>query len=220
MSTYSGLLPLLAGVLFVRKRPFTFFVGFIILGLISDFSGAYLPDKNLARMVMICYSLAESIFLIYFILEVIKPGMKFFVRLIIFASVISLWLATYTVWNAPFSEFPRYGFVFDTTMHITTALLAACAMIKITEGLDDSRTQEYLFLLTGIFFYSFCTFFIQSFIGKELVEHIWFLGCIVNIITMFIYSYAFYRQSKQRKHAIQNESYWTIEPFQSEQYQH
>ena len=213
MSTYSGLLPLLAGVLFARRKPFVLFTVFIAFGLLVDVIVAHSTSIRLGHFCMFSYSLADILFLGYFVLNVLYRNIAGRTKIIIGIMVFLFWFFSYQMWSPTFDSFPEYSFIFDTSMEIMLALIAAYTLIKITEGLDDSYTQDYLFFLTGIFFYNFCTFFIHSFIGDDFVEHIWFLGCIINIITMLIYTYAFFRQGIQSRHKISNETNWSSDAF-------
>lgn len=208
ISTYSGLLPLLAGVLFARRRPFVLFTAFIALGLLVDLVAGHVASNETGHLCMFLYSLIDILFLGYFVFFVLYPSSKAGLKISSGILTCVFWFITYKMWAPSFEAFPEYSFIFDTTMEVLLALIAAYALLKITEGLDESLTQDYLFFLTGIFFYNFCTFFIHSFIGDDFVEHIWFLGCIINIITMLIYTYAFYRQRSQNRHLVYPENEW------------
>jgi len=211
ISTYSGLLPLLAGVLFARRKPFIMFTIFIALGFLVDVIVAHSPSDKFEHFCMFSYSIIDILFLGYFVLNVLYPQMYGPIKLVAGLSILTFWFFTYKMWSPAFDSFPEYSFVFDASLEIMLALLAAYALIKITEGLDDTQTQDYLFFLTGIFFYNFCTFFIHSFVGDDFVEHIWFLGGIINIITMIIYTYAFYRQGVLSKHKIMLDKKWSAD---------
>lgn len=111
MSTYSGLLPLLAGVFFARRKPFVLFTVFIALGLLVDVIVAHSPSVQFGHFCMFSYSLSDILFLGYFVMSVLYTNISNKTKIIGGILIFSFWFLSYKMWSPTFDAFPEYSFV-------------------------------------------------------------------------------------------------------------
>ncbi len=169
---------------------------FLIIGLITDLTMFYLVRINRTSHLLTIfniYSLVESLFFYWFIWKNVR-------------SVYAEWILNVLVLVTPFFWlffvvlFPRVLFteatasqVFDSVYEIVVASLSGYALLKMVEREDAVLLLPNFWVLLGIFFYCFCTFFIMSFLNTVLSQQIWFLNHIVNVLTYIIFLIAFWK---------------------------
>jgi hypothetical protein len=134
------------------------------------------------------YSFIEAIFFYWFIAIALKSTL--FLKI----SRALIW-ATSIFWVAFVILFPAFLFkegtssqLFDTTYEIIAAFLSGFALLQLIEKEETVLSLPRFWILLGIFFYCFCTFFIMGFLNTLLAQKIWFLNNIINIITYGFYS--------------------------------
>jgi hypothetical protein len=200
ISSYSGLLPLVAGVFFWRYRKFRPFLMFLIVGIANDLVISFTTDNAIANFSMSVYSLFDILFLLWFstrIYSIFSPW-KVVVALLIFL----IWFGTYNMfepWQTDFSLNSRY---FDPILLTVVALTAAMGLIKIIESPHKTEWQMYFGFYVGIFIYNFSVFFTHAFIGDAIAKELWYINAIFNIIAMLIYTWAFLRLRHVEKNTI------------------
>ncbi|QQR96435.1 MAG: hypothetical protein IPJ93_07500 [Bacteroidota bacterium] len=74
----------------------------------------------------------------------------------------------------------------------TVAVLAAWASLKWIEGAGNKLNSPVFVLLTGVFIYTFCSVFIDSFIGTTTGDADWWIHDAANITAYLIFAYCFY----------------------------
>jgi hypothetical protein len=83
------------------------------------------------------------------------------------------------------------------------SVLAGFALLYLTEDSKNMLRISTFWILTGFFFYCFCTFFIfvlKTIIRSEFASELWFLHDIINIITYGIYSRGLWQAPVDKQH--------------------
>lgn len=194
ISTYSGLIPLMAGIFISRQFAHRAFVVFLLLGLLTDLHVTLTDGLELSNLIQSVYSLVDVIFLLWFTTRIFV--IPHFIQLLAGAVVFLLWFWAYQMWepwNAVYKEGSRY---FDPAFLTAIALIAAYGLIKIIESPLRKDWQEFFGFYIGIFIYNFCVFFNHVFITEEMAKSFWYLNASYNILTMLIYTWAFLRLRK------------------------
>jgi hypothetical protein len=87
--------------------------------------------------------------------------------------------------------------VYDTIYEVAISFLSGYALLQMAEQKDGLLSYK-VWILFGVFFYCFCTFFLMNFLNTVLSHQIWFLNNIFNIITYLFYSAGSWRYQEKR----------------------
>ncbi len=191
ISSYSGILPVIAGVFLVKGHSFWPFICFLITGILNDLFQTYSTNDILANLAMSVYSLFDILFLLWFTTQLFHIKMKW--QIAIGTLVFTLWFIAYKMHvplQANYSEGSRF---FDPIFLTITSILAAIGLLKIIESPLRLEYNQYFGFYLGIFFYNFSVFFTHIFLSDDIAKEIWYLNALFNITTMLIYTWAFLR---------------------------
>ena len=162
-----------------------FFV-FLLLGAMIDGLGWFLYLNGFGfyfhSILQYFYLWFEALFFIWLAFEflefdkraVLKKGFLVLIRLL-FA------VEGFTRFVLGFGTGKFTGFVYAVFL-VVSAFLMAFALLRIAETREDLLTYSWFWILSGIFFYSFGTFFIDLLSYTDFGTHIWGLRNVVNII--------------------------------------
>lgn len=191
ISTYSGLFPIAAGVLFGWKKPFRFIILFLIYGLLTDQVVGYLESGSLAFYIQNLYSIVDALFLLWFVLQnpVFLQYQKWFRPISII--LIIFWFFAYDIWHPEHDEIPPLAAIFEISYEILLSSISAFALIKISEFRERSKTVGHIWFLSGIFLYNFTSFFPMAFMRSEFIKYIWIIPIISNVVSMILYTLGF-----------------------------
>jgi hypothetical protein len=200
-SVLAILLPIVIGVINFKKAgsDLRLFVIFLVIGFCTDatmFYLAQLKEPKYLVEIFTSYSLIESIF---FFWTIYKNGRSKIMQQV----VLALALATPFFWIGLVFAFPlaadtaTRGRVFDTFYEIATAFLAGLVLLQMAEKEKSITAVPAFWILAGIFFYCFCTFFMMGFLRTYLSQRIWFLNNIINIFSYLLYSIGFWQLRQQ-----------------------
>ncbi|WP_157966120.1 hypothetical protein [Cognataquiflexum aquatile] len=189
ISTFSVLIPIGIGGIYFQEigLSFRYFIGFLIVGFLVDFAGwvFYLTENGDGNhVVRYAYNLFEPLFFIWFLGQFSSnTKLKFLLKNAWFV-VLPLWLIS-VFFNDFFS-------VYKIITQIFIAFTSCFCILEVVE--KDSKIMNSLafWILTGIFFYNFCTFFFMSFVNTTLGIDLWYFHNIVNVATYIIYFFGFY----------------------------
>lgn len=188
ISTFSVLLPVVMGLLFFREigSLFWYFIGFLIVGFLVDFAGwiFYITENGDANnVVRYAYSLFEPLFLIWFLGQ-FGPNTKLkFLLKNVWIIILPLWLIS--VFSNDF--FPIY----KTTTQIFISSASCFYILKFVEKESNIIHDLTFWVLIGIFFYNFCTFFLMGFLNTTLGLDLWYLHNVINVLTNLLYFVGF-----------------------------
>ncbi|HKR05450.1 MAG TPA: hypothetical protein VJY62_12520, partial [Bacteroidia bacterium] len=93
----------------------------------------------------------------------------------------------------------KYDGYFSFIYQITASTFATAAILKFIEVKENVMQEPDYFFLIGIFFYCFCSFFIDFFIGEEIAKKIWWIHDLANCISYLIFVKAFLVAGKAAK---------------------
>jgi hypothetical protein len=175
------------------------FISFLLVGIATDITmGAIVNAGNilLATKVFQIYSLFEaSIFLwCIFKLTVFVPIRK----AVRYATVVIPLFWIFCMFFLPLlmKGFNQGSAIFDSCYEVIVAFLAGFAILNLTEENERIFELPEFWILFGVFFYCFGTFFIMIFLKTFLSQKIWFINNIINVISYGIYAVGFYKLSQ------------------------
>jgi hypothetical protein len=178
------------------------FVVFLFIGLATDVSMYTLLNSNKTEYlpdIFNFYSLVESIFFYWIVLKNVKAGnVRVIIKVLLWITLL-YWLLLYTA--EPLSPFFQTPGRFDAFYEIVISFLAGLALLQLVEKDDNIVSNPMFWILLGIFFYCFCTFFIMNFITTLISQRIWFLNNIFNIIAYLFYSIGLWKSNAFKRNA-------------------
>jgi hypothetical protein len=188
VSTFSVTLPLAAGFLTFKnvETKLKLFLVFLSLGFIADLLGWYFYlTKNAAGNIYArdIYSLIETLFLIWFIGKVSNN------RIIKSVSA-RLWIVLIPVWMLGII-YKDVLIVCRTSSQVLLAFVSCFCLLEIVEKRSLIAKDLIFWILLGIFFYFFSTFFFMSLLATQLDLKVWYLHNLLNIATNLIYFWGF-----------------------------
>ncbi len=195
ISTLSVLLPIVLGSVHFKGIDYIFkgFVLFLMAGFVVDMAGGifaltgFTEGNYVSKYV---YNIFEPLFLCWILGKISSNSRLKFLLKIAWIIIIPLWLI---------SVFPNDFFsIYKTTTQIFIAFASSFCILEFVE--EDSRITDKLgfWVLIGIFFYNFCTFFFMSFLNSTLGLNLWYLHNVINVVTNLIYFLGFYFYSSSK----------------------
>jgi hypothetical protein len=145
-------------------------------------------NTTLLPLIFNIYSLVESLFFYWFVSRS-TPSLpiKLIIKAFFFITPL-FWLAFVLLFPSLFPTKDTSSQIFDTVYEIMIAFLAGFVLIEMVETSDSITIRPDFWILLGMFFYCFCTFFIMGFLNTFFSQDIWFLNNIINIIAYIFYS--------------------------------
>jgi hypothetical protein len=203
VSIFSILIPLFFGWLRWRNlvkglRYFWVFLLFAFAVDIGIYTWVRTGNNKLASLIYSLYSLAEALVFLAFIRY--SSGNLLLKRFVSLMWVLTLlhWLGLmiYSLVN-PASNF-LISAIFDPVYQVVASFLAGFVLLEIVErNLKPVQTPTFWILL-GIFFYCFCTFFILGLVNTILGQKLWWLHNIFNITAYGLYAMGFSLAKKRQ----------------------
>lgn len=202
-STLSILFPIVINGLRIRQAGILgrlFFV-FLLAGLGIDVTLWYVQAirlKGVSLPLFNAYSLVEAMFFFWLIRHIslsrsLERVAGYFLYFTPFAWILLLVLPPLD------SGSTSQHIPFITSYEVATAFLAGFALLSMAER-GGQLTQSWDFwLVLGVFFYCFCTFFVMTLIGSQLSLNLWPLNNVINMITYLFYSVGWWKYSSEVK---------------------
>ncbi|MFM9839497.1 MAG: hypothetical protein ACKVOQ_14605 [Cyclobacteriaceae bacterium] len=179
---------------------FRLFLFFLLIGLCTDVSMYYLRETGQSKylpIVFTIYSLIESIVFYWMILENAKSKpLKLILKSLIFVTIL-FWILIHVLSFLALLE-QKPGQLFDPFYEVAVAFMAGFTLLQMVESEDAISRMPNFWILLGIFFYCFCTFFIMGFLNTLLSQKIWFLNNIFNIISYLFYAIGFWKLNQPK----------------------
>jgi hypothetical protein len=183
-STLSAAFPLIIGFLNFTKIDLRarLFLTFLAIGFLTDLSGWYFYlTKNSTANIFVRdgYNLIEPVFL-FWVVSQFSP-----LRLVksIFAKA---WIVIIPFWCISIFYDSIFA-LFKTTTEVLLAFSSSFCLLAQVEKSDKVTRQLSFWILLGIFFYNFCTFFFMSLMSSKMGFDLWYLHNIINVVTNLIY---------------------------------
>lgn len=189
-------IPLVFGLLRFKRaeKVGRLFVLFIAVGSFVDtvmLTSIYLNKTSYLLLVFNVYSLLEALFFFWFLWSTApSDSIRKISRTFLYLTL-PLWIFLIFVLPMIVKEISRSA-AFDTTYYIITSFLAGFVLLQRVENEKSVFSNPWFWFTLGIFFCSFCTFYIMAFVQTILANKIWFLNNIFNIISYTFYSLGFW----------------------------
>ena len=163
---------------------------YLSIGFLVDMVSWYLySSKNFPanRGLHHAYDLFEAAFLFWFLGRVSYSSRAKFIFSWIWIVLIPFWLMRF--YHAEWAGW------FKTSTQVLIAFASCFAILRLVEITEDISRDVVVWVLIGIFFYCFCTYFILGTLVFVL-DNTWFSHNLVNITTNLIYCIGFIRAKK------------------------
>lgn len=188
-SAFSVILPLCLGLwkFAGADRMVKGFIIYLFLGLTTDLAGWYFylsKDGTSNLYVRHAYDLIESVFFFWFLSRVTPSRLvgRFF--LLSIPILIPFWALRFLNLDAMA--------IYVSTAQVVIAFGACFSLIQMVEIRKEVADQVIFWLLLGIFFYCFSTFFFMGVLASKLAK-IWYAHNIINTLTNVIYFIGFFK---------------------------
>lgn len=191
VSIWGIMLPLMIGLFRFKAAGFQFrlFIFFLVVGFVTDITMYLLKGtlyKNWLPDIFNGYSLVEATtFLLIISLNATGKWMKRGTLALMVMTVL-LWVVLVVIKPAFVQAAPSQ--VFDPFYEVIVAFLAGFTLLHLVEQQPDVIHHGIFWILLGIFFYCFCTFFLMGFVNTLLSQRIWVVNNIINLCTYLLYS--------------------------------
>jgi hypothetical protein len=195
ITTYTTLIPLCAGILrFKTAAPLLrLFLFFLAYGFVTDvlIGMLYETHKSLSHSIYLYYSLAESIFLLCIIGFIANERLVKKLCYTTAAMMIPFWIILFYVRFFIFYievKVPEPQSVFDPSYQVIVAAFSASLMLRMAEEKKDLERSPVFWIVVGIFFYCFTTFFISLFQDTDFIGSIWYIHNLTSIISNLFFT--------------------------------
>jgi len=189
-------IPISIGILRYRiaDRVGRLFLVFVATGLLVDavmWVLTFLERHNHLLLIFNLYSLTESFFFFWFLWATAPSNSIKEISKILLYCTPPFWIVCIFVLPLMTKEVSGGG-AFATTYYIIVSFLAGFAMLQLVEKEKSVFSDSMFWFTLGIFFCSFCTFYIMTFVQTFISQQIWFLNNIFNIIIYLFYTFGFW----------------------------
>ncbi len=187
ISSFSIFLPLILAAIKLKTGDLKlrlFFV-FLFIGALVDFIGwinfRTTIEIGILKSVILAYSIIEAMFFTWTAtVFIVQPGKK---RIrILLGCLICFLFAIRFIFIYQFNPNLFLSPIVESLYLVSTAFLTGFSLLKMAENVNDILKYSWFWILSGIFFYSFGSFFVDAFKGTEVISEIWIIRNIINII--------------------------------------
>lgn len=196
IATFTTLIPIGAGVLRYKTAGtiFRLFLLFLVYGFLTDFFVWQLMEvsRPASFFLFIVFSLAEALFLLWFVKVINATPVITKICNILSVCMIPFWICAHYV----FHNSEQYSALFDTSYLIIISILSAYTLLKLAEEKSDLQKLPVFWFMLGIFFYCFTTFFLSGFLESALLQKIWFIHNLINLMVYIVFTIGFLTISK------------------------
>jgi hypothetical protein len=199
ISIYWTLLPVVTGLIFIRKLNFEcrLILGLLIYGFITDMivgnDNIYLPLRFfLWNFFHLIESLTLALFVNYFgkSMRIKSIGKYLIISLPIF------WVFSHKELFLPGADAMKFSPVFSVVYNMIFAVLYGYLTIKFAEVTMNLFGSGMFWLLFALFLNCFCVFFVFSFLATSFVHDIWFVQSLLNMLVYSMVAVSFVMVSK------------------------
>jgi len=188
-STFSVALPLSIGLWKFNKadKAVKAFIFFLMIGFATDLAGWYFylsQDETSNLYLRHVHDFIESVFLFWF-LGLVSQN-QFIKRFFLWSIVVLV-----PCWAIRFFSLDAMA-IYRSTFQVFVAFGACFSLIQMVETKREVAEQLVFWLLLGVFFYCFGTFFFMGILISKLGK-IWYAHNIINILSNLIFFIGFLR---------------------------
>jgi hypothetical protein len=205
ISIYSVLIPIAFGIRGFKSSPFILKVFFIFLcyGGSVDLVCSFSTEPTLY---FTSFTIIQVLFYTWFLYQVFKQKKlrTAYISLTIFWCLFYLFchIILLNDWR-----FIKLCSSFDTIAAIITSFIAAAALVNLVKDELELTNNPVFWFTVAIFIYTFCTYFIFSFVSDIAIrEKLWWIHNLANISAYILYAYGYWLIIKkgQSKHFLEH----------------
>ncbi len=198
LATFTTLMPIVAGLLRYKTagKIFRLFLYFLVYGFLTDVLVWQLMDvsRDASFYLFILFPLAEALFLLWFMKATNTSPVITKICNILMVLMIPFWICVHFIFNSG----EQLNAVFDTSYEIIISILSAYSLLKLAESQTELKKLPIFWFQLGIFIYCFTTFFLSGFLGTDLLQRIWFMHNLINLIVYLLFTKAFLTISREK----------------------
>jgi hypothetical protein len=198
LATYSLLVPILVGMIKFRMAALhqKIFLFYLLYGFLSDASRPFIDSEIVSRWMYHIFSLVEIIFLAWYMREVTSNLILRKILLIAMPLILISWISVRFYFA---KDSHAYSPVFDSVTAIFISSFAAIILLGMTQQNSGLKNQPDFWFLTGTFVYFFCANFIFSLLGTEIINRVWFIHNLLNVLVYCLFTIGFVSISDNTK---------------------
>ena len=163
---------------------------FFVIGFLIDVTTWYFYSINNNKANFYshhAYDLFEAVFLCWFLGKVSPyPLAKYLFT--------HSWILFVPFWMMRFYS-PEWAGWFKTSTEVLIAFASCFFILRLVEKNEDISHDLVVWILLGIFFYCFSTYFLMGML-RSILRNVWYSHNLMNITTNLIYSIGFIRAKK------------------------
>lgn len=186
ISSLAILIPLTIAALKLKTgdlKTYLFFA-FLLFGAVVDGLGFLAHKTNeiwpIHGNLLAIYIAFESLFFLWISSYFFEKKLRDLIRI----NLGSLFLSAFGI--KFYMEFSSQPIIFTSRLSaiclIASAFISGFGLLRMTEQRVELFSYSWFWIVSGIFIYSFGTFFIEALKGTEIADKIWFVRNIINII--------------------------------------
>ncbi|MBS1505229.1 MAG: hypothetical protein JSS79_01175 [Bacteroidetes bacterium] len=173
-------------------NPARLFLLFLIIGFLTDLSVWIMLQVNEnwpGHEVFDLYALIEALFYFWFASVVTnQPVLKIISKILLILT--PFWWVFCMFLYPRLTESTASG-LFIPSYEIAGAFVTGFALLALSESEENLFASASFWFLAGIFFYTFCTFFIMTLMDTRLLNPLWFLNNVFNILSYLFFTLGF-----------------------------
>lgn len=202
-SVWATLIPIVVCILIYKKGSLDIrlFFLFLVIGFITDVSMYGLKkagNNQYQETFSTIYALVEASFFYWMMRRNINLKFKSTLG-ILYLITFLYWIGLTFVWlNFAPSNFTVSQY-FVPIYEVPISFISGFILLQMVEKENSVSDKPLFWIILGVFFYCFCTFFIASLLNTQLSLNIWFLHNIFNIITYGFYTVGLWKYYKIQK---------------------
>lgn len=189
----------------LKDKRYLWFWIFLFVSALMDLSGYLIPSTRKGDelyQTLLLFYFAISFFCVivisyYFLSKFIKY--QFLIFSSVFLSLITIFLFFNLRWNYPI--FNLIYSIYSSMIHVAEAFLSAFLLLSLSEKDPFILKSPWFWVLSGIFFFAFGSFFIDMLHNTIVVSEVYFLRNIVSIFKCIFFiggSYLFLKKKFSR----------------------
>jgi hypothetical protein len=198
ISIYSVLIPITFGIKGFKSNPFILkaFLFFLCYGGAVDIATDFI---FVPTVFFNSYTFIQVLFFTWFLYRSFNQNKLHKPYLILMIFWVLLYLFCHLVLLGDW-EINKLSSLFDTMAAIVTSFIAAASLVNLVKDeLELTKNPVFWFCL-AIFFYTFCTYFIFSFVSNPVYrEKLWWIHNLANIAAYMLYTYGYWVAIKNAK---------------------
>ncbi len=175
------------------QRYLWYFFYFLLFAFLVDITSVWLLRNGMTGPIIqirYLYSLVEPIFYFFLIVKLFNENKDVFPIKILIILLSLLWLVLVPISSLIFGK--TYLSIYELVSNVLLSFGTAFIILKYIEEGGHSFFKSEFWIVFGIFFYHFSTFFIVSFLETKIGNSVYVIHNLMNIFTNLIFGFSFF----------------------------